>query len=170
MLEPFNFWTSNEVPSDTQLLNFEKDPGSAVAMFRLMAGLPKNHLRRPTIPTLPVDIQGIIDKFAGQAGHNASIKVCGVCGTRNIMTNNEVKEYSIDHKYIQILKCEIENIPSNQYRLDCLHIVTVDNERYHLDIDGFDRSTKLVTVCDNCEKTLLYSSSRGKVPRQSYAF
>ena len=42
--EPFHFWTSNVVPSDDQLLNFEKDPGSAVGMFRLMAGLPKNHL------------------------------------------------------------------------------------------------------------------------------
>ena len=38
--EPLHFWTSNAVPSDSQLLNFEKDPGSAVAMFRLMAGLP----------------------------------------------------------------------------------------------------------------------------------
>ena len=157
------------VPSDTQLLNFEKDPGSAVAMFRLMAGLPKNHLKRPTVTTVPVDIQGIIDKFASQAGHNASIKVCGVCGTRNIMTENEVKDYSIDHKYIQSLKCNKESIPSNQFRLDCLHIITVDNEQYHLDIDGFNRSTKQVAVCENCEKSLIYSTSRGKVPRRSYA-
>ena len=97
--EPFNFWTSNVVPSDAQLSNFEKDPGSAVAMFRLMAGLPNNHLRLPSIPALPVDIQGIIDKFAGFAGHNAPIKVCGVCTVRNIMTDTEEKEYPIDHTF-----------------------------------------------------------------------
>ena len=158
------------VPTDTQLLNLEKDPGSAVAMFRLMAGLPKNHLRRPTVTTLPVDIQGIIDKFAGHAGHSAPIKVCGVCGIRNIMSESEVKAYPIDHKYIQILKCNEENITSNQVRLDCLHIVTVDNEKYHLDIDGFNRSTRQVAVCVSCEKTLIYTTSRGRVPRQSYAF
>ena len=168
--EPFHFWTSNVVPSDTQLLNFEKDPGSAVAMFRLMGGLPKNHLRRPKVTALPVDIQGIIDKFATQAGHSASIRVCGVCGSRNIMTQSEVKEYCIDHKYIQILKCDEENITPNQFRLDCLHIITVDNEKYHLDIDGFNEITKQVTVCENCQKSLIYSTSRGKVPRQSYAF
>ena len=93
-----------------------------------------------------------------------------MCGTRNIMTQGEVKEYCIDHKYIQILKCNEEDITSNQFRLDCLHIVTVDNEQYYLDIKGFNVSTKQVTVCENCEKSLIYSTSRGKVPRQSYAF
>ena len=86
------------------------------------------------------------------------------------MTDTEVKEYSIDHKYIQILKCKSENIPLNQSRLDCLKIIIVDSERYHLDIDGFNESTREVTVCENCEKTLIYASSRGKIPRQSIAF
>ena len=128
-----------------------------------MAGLPKNHLRRLTVTALSVDIQGIIDKFAAQAGHIASIKVCGVCGHRNIMTQSEVKEYCIDHMYIQILKCNKENITSNQVRLDCLLIITVDNEQYHLDIDGFNRSTKQVAVCENCEKSLIYSTSKLKL-------
>ena len=139
-------------------------------MFRLMAGVSQNHLRRPTIPALPVDIQGIIDKFAGYAGHNAPIKVCGVCSVKNIMTNSEVKEYSIYHKYIQTLKCKAEDIPTNQSRLSCLKHVIVDNERYNLDIDGFNESLKQVTVCEYCEKSLPYTSTRGIIPRQSIAF
>ena len=71
------------------------------------------------------------------------------------MTDTEVKEYSIDHKYIQTLKCKPENIPSNQSHLDCRKIIIVDNERYHIDIDGFNESTKEVAVCENCEKTLI---------------
>ena len=74
------------VHTDAQLLNFDKDPGSAVVLFRIMAGVPHNHLSKPFIPHLPVSIQGIIDEFAGNAGYNASIGVCGVFGTRKIMT------------------------------------------------------------------------------------
>ena len=48
--------------------------------------------------------------------------------------------------------------------------MTVDDEHYHLDSEGFDNSAKLVTVCASCEKALFYSTMRKKLPRQSYAF
>ena len=168
--EPYSFWTENVLPTDTQLSNFDKEPGSAVAMFRLMGGVPTNHLRKPEIPPLPLDIQGVIDQFAGYAGHDAPIKVCGVCSVRNIMTDSEVQQYSIDHKFIQSLKCNATQIPSNRSRLACFRHVVVDNERYNLDVDGFDESLKQVTVCEDCVTSLTYSCPRGKIPRQSIAF
>ena len=89
--EPYYFWHANELPSDDQLRNFEKDPGTAVAMFRLMAGVPKNHLRRPENLSPSVDTQGIIDRFASYVGHNASIKVCSICSVRAVMVGDESK-------------------------------------------------------------------------------
>ena len=168
--EAYSFWTENVLPSDAQLSNFDRDPGSAVAMFRLMAGVPANYLRKPVLPALPLDVQGIIDQFAGVAGHDAPIKVCGVCTVRNVMCDTEVKLYSINHKFIQSLKCNATHIPSNQQRLACLRHVIVDNERYNLDIDGFDENLKQVAVCDDCANALKYTCPRGKIPRQSIAF
>ena len=76
--ESYNFWSADEVHSYEQLRNFHKQPGTAVAMFRLMAGVPKNQLRRPEKLSLKVDTQGIIDRFANEIGHDANIKVCAV--------------------------------------------------------------------------------------------
>ena len=86
------------------------------------------------------------------------------------MTDSEVQQYSIDHKFIQSLKCNATQIPSNCSRLACFRHVVVDNERYNLDVDGFDETLKQVTVCEDCVTSLTYSCPRGKIPRQSIAF
>ena len=168
--EPYHFWHANEVPSDDQLRNFDKDPGAAVAMFRLMAGVPKNHLRRPENLSPTVDTQGIIDRFSCHAGHNAAIKVCAVCSIRDVMVGEESKELPLDHKYIKLLKCNEEDLPSNKHRLACLKLVTVDGEHYRLDPDGFNEETRIVNVCVSCHKALFYSTSTNRLPKQSIAF
>ena len=168
--EPYDFWHANELPTDDQLRNFEKDPGTAVAMFRLMAGVPKNHLRRPENLSPSVDTQGIIKRFASHAGHNASIKICSICSVRSVMVGDESKELPLEHKYIQLVKLHDENPLSDTPRSRTRRIVTVDGEHYRLDPDGFDENTKLVTVCATCEKALFYASSTKRLPRQSLAF
>ena len=86
------------------------------------------------------------------------------------MVDEESKELPLEHKYIQLLKCDDDDLPTNRYRLACLKVVTVDGEHYRLDPDGYDTNTKLVNVCASCIKALVYTSSRKKVPRQSLAF
>ena len=168
--EPYDFWHANELPSDEQLHNFDKDPGTAVAMFRLMAGVPKNHLRRPENLSPTVDTQGIIDRFSCYAGHNATIRVCGICSVRNVMVGEEYRELPLEHKYIQMVKIDDDALTAKKARFSCYKIVTVDAEHYHLDPDGFDEETRLVTVCASCDKALFYSTSTKKLPPQSLAF
>ena len=135
-----------------------------------MAGVPKNHLRRPENFSPSVDIPGIIKRFASYAGHNASIKVCSICSVRSVMVGDESKELPLAHKYIQLLKLHDEDPLSGTLRLRTRRIVTVDGEHYRFDPDGFDENTKLVTVCATCEKALFYASSTKRLPRQSLAF
>ena len=78
------------------------------------------------------------------------------------MVGDESKELPLEHKYIQLVKLHDENPLSDTPRLRTRRIVTVDGEHYHLDPDGFDENTKLVTVCASCEKALfLQAQQRG---------
>ena len=76
--EPYHFWLTNDVPSYEQLKHFKKDPGTAVAMFRLMTGVQQNHLRRPENLRMTVGTQSTIDGFSFEAEHNATIRVFAV--------------------------------------------------------------------------------------------
>ena len=168
--EPYDFWRANDVPTDEQLKHFEKDPGTAVAMFRLMAGVPKNHLRRPENLRVNPDVQGIIDRFSEVAGHNVTIRVCAICTKRDVMVGEDFKLLPITHIYLQQLKISDEDLPTNKELLACRRLVTFDGEHYRIDPAGFDTNTNMVTVCAYCEKTLPYSRSTKKLPRQSLAF
>ena len=168
--EPYDFWKANDVPTDEQLKHFEKDPGTAVAMFRLMAGVPKNHLRRPENLRVKPDIQSIIDRFSEAAGHNATIRVCAVCTKRDVMVGEDFKLLPITHTYFELLRIDDKDLPANKKRLACRKLVTVDGEHYRIDPAGFDSNTNMATVCSSCEKALAYSRSSKKVPRQSLAF
>ena len=168
--EPYNFWVADAIPSDEQLRHFETHPGTAVAMFRLMAGVRKNHLRRPENLRATPDAQSIIDRFSDVAGHNATIRVCAVCSIRDVLVGEDCKEMPITHIYIQLLKFDKDDLPANQSRLARLRIVTVEEEHYRIDPAGFDASTNMVTVCAYCEKTLFYSRTTNRLPRQSIAF
>ena len=168
--EPYDFWKANDVPSDEQLKHFEEDPGTAVAMFRLMAGIPKNHLRRPENLRVKPDIQSIIDRFSEAAGHNATIRVCAVCTKRDVMVGEDFKLLPITHTYIALLRIDEKDLPANKKRLACHKLVTVDGEHYRIDPAGFDRNGNMVTVCATCVKALAYSRTTKRLPRHSLAF
>ena len=93
--EPYHFWFADDVPSDEQLKHFEMDPGTAVAMIRLTAGVRKNHLRDPENLRMTADAQSIIDRFSLEAEHNETIKVCVVCSIRDALVYEECKLLSI---------------------------------------------------------------------------
>ena len=135
-----------------------------------MAGVPKNHLRHPENLRPTPDKQSIIDRFSLVAGHNATIRVCAVCSIRDVLVGEDCKLMPITHNYIQLLKFDDTDLPANLKRLACLRIVTVKDEHYRIDPAGFDSTTNMVTVCAYCEKTLFYSRSTNKLPRQSLAF
>ena len=120
--------------------------------------------------SLAVDTRMIIDRFSCHVGHNATIKVCAVCSIRNVMVGEESKELPLQHKYIQLLKCDDEDLHTNRHRLACLKLIMVDGEHYRLDRDGFDVENRLVNVCVSCVKALFYSTSTNRLPRQSLAF
>ena len=146
------------------------DPVTAVAMFRLMAGIPKNHLRRPENLRVKPDIQSIIDRFSEAAGHNATIRVCAVCTKRDVMVGEDFKLLPITHTYIALLRFDEKDLPANKKRLACLKLVTVDGEHYRIDPAGFDRNGNMVTVCATCVKALAYSRTTKRLPRHSLAF
>ena len=86
------------------------------------------------------------------------------------MVGDEFKELPLEHKYIQLVKLDSDNPPTDTTRSRCRKLVTVDGEHYRLDPDGFDENTKMVTVCITCDKALFYACSTKRLPRQSIAF
>ena len=129
-----------------------------------MAGVRKNHLRRPDNLRITPDPQSIIDRFSLVAGHNATIRVCAVCSIRDVLVGDNCKLMPITHSYIQLLKFDEQDLPVYPKRLTCLRFVTVEDEHYRIDPVGFGDTTNMVTVCTYCEKTLFYSRSTNKLP------
>ena len=86
------------------------------------------------------------------------------------MVDENFKLLPITHTYLHHLKIGEEDLPANKKRLACLRLVTVDGEHYRIDPAGYDTNTNMVTVCGYCDKTLPYSHSTKKLPRQFLAF
>ena len=109
-----------------------------------MAGVPKSHLRRYIVNP---DIHPIIDRFLEAAGRNATKSVCAVCTKRDVILGEKYKLLRITHNYLELLKIDEEDLPTNRKSLAYHILFTFDDEHYRIDPAGFDTKTNMVTAC-----------------------
>ena len=91
------FWTADVLPTDEQLKHFEKDPSTAVAAFRLMAGIPSDPRIKSANLKFEVNKDEIISRFSDFCGHRASIKICGACRVGDVMAAGESYQLPLTH-------------------------------------------------------------------------
>ena len=153
-----SIWTADELRLDKDLKRFDKDPYTAVAMFRMMAGIPADPRICPDDLTFSVDIDDIIARFSKYAGHRAAIKTCGPCGVRDIMVERESKQLPFQHNKISILECLSENLAKlSPARRKYMNLVQYEGKTYHLDSYGVDTEEGTVAVCYFCFVALAHS-------------
>ena len=170
-ISPYSLWTACAPPSDDQLKAFEKDPYTAVAAFRLMAGIPAD----PRICSANLDFNvnedEIISRFANFCGHGAAIKICGACGIGDIMAEGESYKLPLSHTRITFLECDSEYLEclSEQQRRS-MHLLEHDGKVYHLHPKAFDDEEETVNICAGCYTSIAYAMKKGKPPMGTYAF
>ena len=130
---------------------FEKDPNTAVAAFRLMAGIPAD----PRIATANLDFkvneEHIIKRFSQFCGHDASIKICGSCGIGNVMPDGEFYQLPLTHTRVTFLEYDKEYLEElSETRRGSMHLLERNGKVYQLDPEAFNESDETVTICGSC--------------------
>ena len=166
-----SIWTADAVPTDKELKQFVKDPYTAVAAFRLMAGIPADPRIASANLDFDVDEEHIISRFSDFCGHEASIKICGSCGVGDIMAGGEFYELPLTHTRVTILICDkekLERLP--EIRRESMHLLKRNGKVYHLDIKAFNEEDETFIVCTSCYNSLAYANRTGKPPVGTFAF
>ena len=135
--------------------HFDKDPVTAVAAFRLMAGIPADPRISSANLAFDVDKEQIISRFSEFCGHGASIKICGSCGIGDIMTGGEYYQLPLTHPRVTPLICDkvkLEELP--QIRRDSMHLLKWNDEVYHLDVEAFNEEDGTFIICASCYNSL----------------
>ena len=164
----FDIWNANELPGDNHIKKFESNASIAVATFRMLSGVPSDTRYCPQDVTFTYDRQRMIDRWSNEAGHDIPIRVCGVCGIRDILVQDTFRQLPLDHDLIKV--CVLtEEIKSKVHR-EALHIVEKDGIMYILAPEGFSVNTGLVNVCADCITGLQYSMRTRKPPKYTIAY
>ena len=141
-------WTADALPTDEQLKQFDKDPATVVAAFRLMAGIPPD----PRIPSANLDFQvnndEIIERFSQFCGHDTSIRICGACRVGDVMAAGEFYELPLTHKRVALLECSEDHLQQlSQNRRNSMYLLKHEGKAYNLDAVAFDEKKKVVIIC-----------------------
>ena len=152
-------------------MHFEDDPYTAVAMFRMMAGIPADPRICPDDLSFNVDTTAIINRFSETTGHAAPIKTCGACGIRDVMVEGEYRVIPLSHKKISVLECTQEKLETlTMERRHSMNLVVFEEVTYHLDSYAVDIDEGTVIVCASCFTSLAYAIRTNKPPIQTLAF
>ena len=151
--------------------HFDRDPATAVAAFRLMAGIPPD----PRIPSanlkFDVNKDDIISRFKEFCGHRARIKICGACAVGDVMAPGEYHELPLTHNKVAFLERGEEYLEQFQRsRLDCMKLLKHNGKVYHLDAAAFNVADETVTICESCYTSLAHAIRTGKYPIGTLAF
>ena len=166
---PFDFWNSDELPTDAQLKNFEKNPTAAVAMFHLMAGIPADSRVCPEISPVQFDREYVMKRWVAEMGHDVKIGVCATCGGRVIMTEGEFKILGPENSLLECCKADEEKLPPvGSVLRNSLHLVTIGENTFRLAPQGVENNK--ITVCKKCQSYLYYANNtKNKAPEGTIA-
>ena len=162
-------WTDSRTPSDTAIKNCATNPNLALGTFRVMLGIPGDR-RIPQDLSFTYNKEQIYRAFITNAGHEAPIRLCGVCGILNIMTDGEFHILEVKHRKIQFLQADEEQLGTfTKLRRDSMHLSNLDEKTYHIHRDALDKEDKTVAVCHSCFLGLDYAINTSNVPpRQTF--
>ena len=72
----YDLWSSDALPEDDLIKQFELNPYVAAAAFRMMGGLPEDARICPRDMSFKVDIENMINRWKAEVGHDVDIRVC----------------------------------------------------------------------------------------------
>ena len=166
----YDIWQANDLPDDESLKEFELKPEMAMAIFRLMGGIPSDNRVKPEDISFEVDEQKVLNEWEMKMGHNITMSVCGVCGIRDYMADKDCEETPISHKRLQILVHSDGDLNKNfPARKEWQHLVTVDGTTYSMVPEAVNFEQKTVLVCNDCKICLKYALRSKKIPYTTIA-
>ena len=112
----YDLWSSDTLPDDDLVKQFELHPYVAAAAFRMMAGVPRDTRIFPTDMSFRVDVENMIGRWKAEVGHDVDIRVCGTCNVRDIMTERKYREIPITHNYLKVCILKRE-LPSKVFEM-----------------------------------------------------
>ena len=72
----YDIWQANDLPDDDSLKEFELKPEMAMAIFRLMAGIPSDSRVKPEDISFEVDEQKVLNEWEMKMGYDITMRVC----------------------------------------------------------------------------------------------
>lgn len=107
--ETYSPWLEDYIPADPIILQYFKNPNVALATFRLMLGIPGD-IRVPQDLSFKFNKDKILRAFQAAAGHQAPIRLCGVCGIFNVMTNEDFHLLHMGHRKVLFQKVDNDKL------------------------------------------------------------
>ena len=132
-----------------------------------MAGIPQDTRVCPKDFAWTYNAQQIINRWKLEVGHDTPIRVCGVCGIRDIMTDSECISLPITHNYFK--KFLFTGTITGALR-QVMHLLEYDGLTYRLADEALDSIDHKILVCSVCINDLKYARRTNKLPIQSIAY
>ena len=123
---------------------------------------------KPSNVTFKVDKNKIMTEWTKQMGHEIPIRVCGPCGRKTIMTDEEVMFIPMTHGLLHCCKANKEDLPpENSVRYKAMHLVNHGEEVFRLTEKGIEDGK--VIICTSCQTNLKYGKRVNKPPINTFA-
>ena len=166
-----NPWEADRIPSDQAILSFASSPNIALATFRLMLGIPGDS-RLPQDLSFTYNKEMIMKSFIDTAGHQAPIRLCGVCGVLKVLTPSMFHTLAHTHRKICFQEADEEELNKlSEQRRASLHLCSLQGKTYHVHEAAVDKENKTISICGSCFTALDYAINQSNIPpRQTFKF
>ena len=134
---------------------------------RLMSNWPNTNDKSLKLP-FQTNTQKIMSEWQQHMGHDVPIRVCGPCGRKIFMINEDATMLPITHELLQYCKAkQTELPPENSLRYAALHLVKHGKNIFRLTEEGIENDK--VIICQTCHTNLKYAKRTKKPPINTFA-
>ncbi len=167
---------ADKVPTDEELKKADQNLEAATFRFLLMRGIPADARKEPKNLVEPINEKQIFDEWKKSMNINAPIRICGLCGRRDIMTTEYVnKNTPYEYKIVpasslpNCFKADKDKLPpKNSAIYKAKHLVEIGDHIFKLVKEGIEGDQ--VTICNICQPALEYANNKSKPPQQTVAY
>ena len=124
---------------------------------------------KPTNLTFDIDKDEIMNQWKQQMGHDVPIRVCGPCGKKTFMTDQELLLLPITHDLLKCCKARNADLPDEKsLRYKAMHLMKHGKDTFRLTDKGFENGK--VVICNSCQSNLKYAKRVNKPPVNTFAY
>ncbi len=160
-------WNADEIPSKQQLKIADRDVISASWRFLLLNKIRGDPKKEPKDLVVSIDEEKILNDWKNAMNHDIPMIICGTCGERDFMIENEDYIRTSVEK-LAFFKVKKESIPTNKWILHARNLKKIGNDVYKFVKEGVNEDDT-INVCKKCKSSFAYAFKHNKYPLHTIA-